>query len=64
MRNIHAGLSSNRDRTGLDGMVKLAMASFLSYLLPTIRFKQSNKVFDFHSVSLAWSLLDAQLQHA
>jgi hypothetical protein len=36
------------------------MASFLSYLLPTIQFKQSDKIFDFHFKSLAWLLLDFQ----
>jgi hypothetical protein len=59
-RNIHAGLSSNCDRTGFDGMVELTMTSFLPYLLPTIQLNHSDKIFNFHAESLAQSLSDGQ----
>ena len=41
-------------------MVELTMASFLSYLLPTIQYNHSNKIFNFHATSLAQPLLDTQ----
>jgi hypothetical protein len=41
-------------------MVKLAMTAFLPYLLPTIQFKQSDRIFNFHAASLAWHFLDSQ----
>jgi len=59
-RYIYAGLASNCDRTGFNGMMKLTMASSLPHQLPAIRLNQSDKIFNFHAGSLAQPLLEAQ----
>jgi len=59
-RYIYAGLASNCDRTGFNGMMKLTMASSLPHQLPAIRLNQGDKIFNFHAGSLAQPLLEAQ----
>jgi hypothetical protein len=40
--------------------MKLAMTALFPYLAPTIRFKQSDKICNFHVASTALHLIDFQ----
>ena len=63
-RNLYAGFSSNSNRTGFDGMVKLTMTSFLPDLLLTIQLNCCDKVFNFHAASLTRFILMLHWEHA